>query len=133
MTEKVGNQSEIKPAIASPTGINHTVLEGTLATEPEFRCTPAGRLVAHLHLDHASGGSDGDPLQRIELHLPVLALGPLAERCRPLAPGTTLHVEGRLNQKRWIRDGKVRWGQTELLAHQIRPMEPDHGSVAPSG
>ncbi|MBF0401843.1 MAG: single-stranded DNA-binding protein [Magnetococcales bacterium] len=112
-----------KGSATQPAQANHVVLEGRLAKLPEFRFTPAGRLVAHLQLEHVSQGGEGDPPPRIELQLPVLALGPLAERCRPLIPGDALHVEGTLNQKRWIRDGKVRWGQTELLAHQIRPLD----------
>ncbi|MEO5339081.1 MAG: hypothetical protein H7837_00990 [Magnetococcus sp. MYC-9] len=101
-------------------------------TPPEFRVTPAGRLVAHLCMEHLSQESAVDPLQRIELRMPVLALGPLAEQCRPLTQGTPLHVEGCLNQKRWIRDGKVRWGPTELLAQRIWCFERDTGSAPPS-
>ncbi|MEO5364262.1 MAG: single-stranded DNA-binding protein [Magnetococcus sp. DMHC-8] len=110
-----------EPAVVLPAWANHVVLEGTLAAAPEFRVTPAGRLVAHLHLEHLSQGRGTEQAQRLELRLPVLALGPLAERCRLLSQGTLLHVEGSLNQKRWVRDGKVRWGVTELLACRIGP------------
>lgn len=116
--------------VALPVQANYLVLEGTLATPPEFRFTPAGRLVARLCLEHLSQESAGDAPQRIELRMAVLALGRLAEQCRPLVQGTPLHVEGRLNQKRWIRDGQVRWGQTELLACQIRHVvQEGEGSV----
>ncbi|MBF0583705.1 MAG: single-stranded DNA-binding protein [Magnetococcales bacterium] len=118
-----------KGSTAPPAQANHVVLEGRLAFSPEFRFTPAGRLVAHLQLEHVSQGGEGDPPPRIELQLPVLALGLLAEQCRPLAQGDALRVEGTLNQKRWIRDGKVRWGQTELLARQIGP--PDSVEMPP--
>lgn len=108
------------------------ILEGILATPPEFRLTPAGRLVAYLHVEHVSHGSEGDHAQRIELRMPVLALGLLAEQCRPFSQGSTLRVEGTLNQKRWIRDGKVRWGQTELLAHHIRRVDQHEATALSS-
>ena len=118
-------------AITLPTQANRVVLEGVLTALPEFRMTPAGRLVAHLRMEHLSQEPGTNPPQRIELRMAVLALGRLAEQCRPLAQGTSLLVEGRLNQKRWIRDGKVRWGETELLAQQIRCLSQD-GAVAVS-
>ncbi|MBF0460081.1 MAG: single-stranded DNA-binding protein [Magnetococcales bacterium] len=127
--------------VGGPVLTNQVVLEGRLAAAPEFRCTPAGRLMARLYVEHLSqetAPDTGGQPQRMELQMPVLALGVLAERCRPLAQGTSLHVEGNLNQKRWIRDGKIRWGQIELQAHQIRVMEQnqldqrDSGSAASS-
>lgn len=102
---------------------NRMVLEGMLMELPEFRVTPAGRLVASLEVEHVSLESGVTDPQRIELRMSVLALGVLAERCRSFLQGTPLCVEGSLNQKRWIRDGKVRWGRTELLARDIRPLE----------
>lgn len=117
--------------ITLPTQANRVVLEGVLAASPEFRMTPAGRLVAHLHIEHVSQGSEGEHPPRIELRMPVLALGLLAEQCRPLAQGSLLYVEGTLNQKRWIRDGKIRWGETELLAHHIKRMDHKADTTLP--
>lgn len=79
--------------------------------------------MASLHLEHLSEGFDSTSTQRIELRILVIALGELADQCRHLNQGTPLHVEGSLNQKRWIRDGKVRWGKTELMAHTIKSMD----------
>lgn len=113
-----------KTATTSQAPANRTILEGTLIAPPEFRYTPAGRLVASLDVEHVSlkSGVGANPPLRIELRMPVLALGELAERCRLFSQGVSLYVEGRLNQKRWIRDGKVRWGRTELLAQQIKTL-----------
>ena len=102
---------------------NTVTLEGTLVTAPEFRYTPSGRLVASLEVEHCSQEGIGDRTRRIELRIPVQALDALAERCRPLVQGVVLRLEGTLNQKRWIRDGRVRWGKTELLAKEITPLD----------
>ncbi|MBF0096354.1 MAG: single-stranded DNA-binding protein [Magnetococcales bacterium] len=106
------------PVVALPPRANQIVLAGTLADEPEFRFTPSGRLLACLTVEHLSQ-QEQFAAQRIEVRMGVLALGDLAEWCRPLRPGQLLQVEGRLNQKRWIRDGKIRWGQVELWAERI--------------
>ncbi len=106
------------PAIVLPPRANQLILAGTLADEPEFRFTPSGRLLACLTVEHLSQ-QEGGTAQRIEVRMGVLALGALAEWCRSLHPGQLLQVEGRLNQKRWIRDDKIRWGQVELWAERI--------------
>lgn len=103
--------------------INQTVLEGVLAEPVEIRVTPAGRTVATLMVEHHSQAKDIEPIQRLEVSMAVMAVGPLGDRCRDLVQGSRLRVEGRLNQRRWIRDGKVRWGRTELVAQRIGLLE----------
>ncbi|MBF0182956.1 MAG: single-stranded DNA-binding protein [Magnetococcales bacterium] len=120
-----------EPVFSLPPRDNQVVLQGNLAEAPEFRFTPTGRLLASLILEHFSRHEESEA-QRIELRLTVTALGDLAEWCRTLHPGSVLHVEGRLNQKRWIRDGRIRWGQTELLAAHIRLLQEGAGAAQQS-
>lgn len=103
---------------------NRVVLSGVLLTAPEIRVAPSGLSVVTLELEHVSR-TGGEPLQRLELRMPVVVVGPLAAQCRSLTPGTVLSVQGRLNQKRWIRDEKVRWGRTELVATHLQVLEGD--------
>lgn len=121
-----------KPAITPQTSANWIILEGILISSPEFRYTPAGRLLASLEVEHVSLESGADNPRRIELRIPVLALGTLAELCRLLSQGTQIRVEGSLNQKRWIRDGKVRWGRTEILAQNIKSLDSGRESSSPA-
>ena len=102
---------------------NRVILEGVLITTPEFRYTPAGRLVTLMEIEHISVEPGNDQPQRLELHMPIIALGTLAEQCRTLKQGDSISVEGQLNQKRWIRETQVRWGKTELLARRIRALD----------
>ncbi|MBF0454787.1 MAG: single-stranded DNA-binding protein [Magnetococcales bacterium] len=104
--------------------VNETALDGVLLESPEFRLTPAGRAVASLMIEHISEGNQSAPIKRLELRMPIVALGALADQCRDVRPGQLIRVTGRLNQKRWIRDGKVRWGKLELLAQTIQPLVP---------
>lgn len=99
---------------------NHTVLEGLLLKPVEYRVTAAGRPVLSLELEHISSHPEPDPALRLEVRLVVMAMGKLAEQCRSLSPNCRLRVTGRLNQKRWIRDGKVRWGSIELAAIDVQ-------------
>lgn len=98
---------------------NHVFLEGVLTLEAKVRLTPSGESVATLELEHASESHDTLPIKRMELKITVLLLGQLAEACRGLPEGSVVKVQGRLNQKRWIRDNRVRWGKTELIANQL--------------
>ncbi|MBF0179649.1 MAG: hypothetical protein HQM03_06440 [Magnetococcales bacterium] len=99
---------------------NYAELEGHLLAPGDFRVTPAGRPVLVLELEHLSRHEEPESLPLLEMRMPVLVIGEQALICRSLAPGTPLRVTGRLNQKRWVRDGKVRWGCVELVAMEIR-------------
>ncbi|MBF0136551.1 MAG: single-stranded DNA-binding protein [Magnetococcus sp. DMHC-1] len=112
---------------------NQTILEGVLLEPVGVRLTPSGRPVATLELEHRSTVTDLLPLERCEVRIAVLAVGTLAEWCRNLPPGANLRVAGRLNQRRWIREGKTRWGRTELIAQRIesRP-QASHATVQDS-
>ncbi|MBF0213281.1 MAG: single-stranded DNA-binding protein [Magnetococcales bacterium] len=99
---------------------NQALLEGQLLAPLDYRVTSTGRPVLFFELEHLSCHEEPDSALRLEARMPVMALGELADRCRTLMPGCTLRVTGRLNQKRWVRDGKVRWGRLELVAMEIR-------------
>ncbi|MEO5333128.1 MAG: single-stranded DNA-binding protein [Magnetococcus sp. YQC-5] len=103
---------------------NHSVLEGILLQPVEYRVTTTGRPVLFLELEHLSRHEDPDPLLRLEVRMTVMTMGKLAEQCRSLVPGSALRVTGRLNQKRWVRDGKVRWGRIELAAIDVQKLSP---------
>ncbi|MBF0196049.1 MAG: single-stranded DNA-binding protein [Magnetococcales bacterium] len=103
--------------------VNQTILNGVVIQPAEFRFTPTGRQVAMLIVEHLSESEKSAPIQHLELRMPVVALGDLAQTCRDIAVGQNIRVEGSLNQKRWIRDGKVRWGKTELIARTIHLLD----------
>ncbi|MBF0164056.1 MAG: single-stranded DNA-binding protein [Magnetococcales bacterium] len=104
--------------------VNSVELEGRLIEPVDFRVTPAGRSVATLELEHLSIHDDPEPGLRLEARMVVVAMGALAERYRACAVGSMLRVQGRLNQKRWIRDDRIRWGRLELLAREIQRVDP---------
>lgn len=112
---------------------NQVTLEGTLLEPVVYRTTPTGQTLATLVLEQVQDTLGKLPVPRLALKLTVVALGRLADQCRPLQTGQSLHVEGSLNQKRWIRDGKVRWGKMELLARIIVPQPLSEPPVSSTG
>ncbi|MBF0622784.1 MAG: single-stranded DNA-binding protein [Magnetococcales bacterium] len=118
----MSNSQPEEIGIAPISGINEAVLDGVLVEKPQFRSTPQGRSVVTLILGHRSEVSDLKPISRLEVQMSVVALGSLANACRDIKVGTPLRVRGRLNQKRWIRQGVTRWGQTELVAQSLEPL-----------
>jgi len=119
-------QPENTVGVSNPPAANEVLLEGRLLGPVEYRVTPGGRAVASFELEHLSCHAQPDSGLRLEMRLPVMALGALAERCRVFSPGCLLRVTGRLNQKRWIRDGQVRWGRVELFALGICGLDGQH-------
>lgn len=107
---------------------NQVSLEGILAKNCQVRYTPSGLPVTTLELEHSSNLPDTGPIKRLELQIPVVTFDTLAEQCAELPAGTRIRVIGRLNQKRWIRDNRIRWGQVEIIATaiEIRHPQPSH-------
>ncbi|MEO5345713.1 MAG: single-stranded DNA-binding protein [Magnetococcus sp. YQC-9] len=105
--------------------LNHVEFDGRLMTPVDYRVTPAGRPVAYLEVEHFSTHDAPETALRLEARVVVVTMGALAESCRGLTSGTRLRVIGRLNQKRWVRDGQVRWGRLELLALKIEILASD--------
>ncbi|MBF0368232.1 MAG: single-stranded DNA-binding protein [Magnetococcales bacterium] len=112
--------------------LNQASLEGVLCKAVKIRVTPAGRPVARFELEHIARTQHAATGERMALRMTVVAIGSLAEACRRLTAGTRLLVHGQLNQKRWIREGQVRWGRAELVALEILP-QPQDGEESESG
>ncbi|MBF0383529.1 MAG: single-stranded DNA-binding protein [Magnetococcales bacterium] len=102
---------------------NQIILQGVVIQPAEFRFTPSGSEVALLVVEHISQKDQSAPIQHLELRMPIVALGDLAQKCHEITVGQNIRVEGSLNQKRWIRDGKVRWGKIELFANTIQLLD----------
>ncbi len=99
--------------------INVVCMEGLLLEPVVIRVMPSGLLVGRMEIQHESRFEATPPLEEWLVKLTVVAIGPLAEQTRYLIPGAMLVVEGRLNQKRWLREGETRWGKIELIAQRI--------------
>ncbi len=84
---------------------NLALLIGNLTRDPELRSTPDGKAVCEFTvavngIPRPGGESRAD-------FIPVVAWEKLAEACaKHLKKGSLVHVEARLRQERWEKEGK---------------------------
>ena len=104
--------------------MNKTLLIGRLTKEPEVRYTPSQKVATSFTLavnrdyKNADGTRDAD-------FIPIIAWGNIAEICgNNLTKGTRILVEGRIQVRSYDdKDGSRRW-MTEVIAENIRFLDP---------
>ncbi|MBF0609766.1 MAG: single-stranded DNA-binding protein [Magnetococcales bacterium] len=112
---------------------NEVILQGVVVETPILRTTPNGRSVVALEVEHhAPTESSG---QQVACRLTLITLDDLAHKGKSLQPGSVVKARGRLNQRRWIRQGITRWGKMELLVDELTAItSPETNTVAnPTG
>lgn len=108
--------------------MNKTLLIGRLTKEPEVRYTPSQKVATSFTLavnrdyKNADGTRDAD-------FIPIIAWGKIAEMCgNNLTKGTRILVEGRIQVRSYDdKDGSRRW-MTEVIAENIRFLDPSKQS-----
>lgn len=99
---------------------NRVVLEGVLTETGDLRVTPSGLEVVTLTVEHLSARQDLPPLERLAVQMQAVACGVLAGQVKSLLPGSRIRLEGSLNQRRFLRRGKISWGRLELQLKGVR-------------
>jgi len=116
--------------------MNHVVLIGRLARDPEVRYTKTGKAVATFTVAVNRNSSmaqrelnEKDPADFI----PVVAWDKLAEMCgNNLAKGSRVFVQGRLQVRSYeTQDGQKRW-VTEVIADLVAQNFESEGARQPS-
>ena len=82
------------------------VLSGTAHDVLDLRFTPAGIPVVEFSLRHASEQMEAGSTRRVELDMPAIAFGPLAQRLVQDAPRAQITARGFL-AKRSLRSTHV--------------------------
>lgn len=101
--------------------VNKVILIGNLGGDPEIRYTQSGQAVGTLTLatNEKWTNKSGQPEERTEWHR-VVVWGKLAELCREyLHKGRPVYVEGRLQTRKWEKDGQPRY-TTEIVAQTVQ-------------
>jgi single-strand DNA-binding protein len=98
-------------------GINKVILVGRLGQDPEVRYTQNGDAVCNFSLATSDTWKDktsGEKREKTEWHR-VVVWGKLAEICGEyLAKGRQVYVEGKLQTRKWEKDGVDHY-TTEVL------------------
>ncbi|OGQ08874.1 MAG: single-stranded DNA-binding protein [Deltaproteobacteria bacterium RIFCSPLOWO2_12_FULL_40_28] len=123
--------------------VNKVILIGNLGGDPEIRYTQGGQAVGTLTLatNEKWTNKSGQPEERTEWHR-VVVWGKLAELCREyLYKGRPVYVEGRLQTRKWEKDGQPRY-TTEIVAQTVQFLgsggergatKPQETSFVPAG
>lgn len=108
-------------------GVNRVFLLGNLGQEPKVRQTQSGSLVANLRIatnERWRERVSGELKMSTEWHT-VVAFGTTAETVeRFLSKGSLIHVEGRLQTRKWQDQAGTDRYVTEILAQSIEMLDP---------
>lgn len=114
-------------------GINKVILIGNLGRDPEIRYTPDGVAIANVTIATTDSWNDrntGERQERTEWHRVVFfrRLAEIVEQY--VKKGSKIYVEGRLQTRKWERDGVERY-TTEIIANEMTMLDSrgDAGSA----
>ena len=115
---------------------NKVILIGNLTKDPELRYTPQGTPVASFRLAvnyrYKQSASTGDDVKQETMFIDNVVFGKQAESCsKYLNKGSSVLVEGRLQERRWESNGQQR-SKFEVIAQSVRFLSRKSGYEGPA-
>jgi single-strand DNA-binding protein len=99
---------------------NKIILIGNLTKDPELRYTPQGTPVTTLRLAVNHRFKQGDEMKQDTMFIDNVVFGKQAETCSKfLNKGSSVLVEGRLQERRWESNGQQK-SKFEVIAQSVR-------------
>src|SRR4030066_2128836 len=99
---------------------NKIILIGNLTKDPELRYTPQGTPVASFRLAVNYRYKQSDEMKQETMFIDNVVFGKQAESCsKYLNKGSSVLVEGRLQERRWESDGQQR-SKFEIIAQSVK-------------
>ncbi len=113
---------------------NKIILIGNLTKDPELRYTPQGTPVASFRIAVNSKYKQSDEIKQETLFIDNVVFGKQAESCSKfLNKGSSVLVEGRLQEKKWESNGQQK-SKFEVIAQTVRFLPRRGGAQdSPSG
>jgi len=115
--------------------LNVVILLGRLTRDPELRYTPGGTAVTTLGLAVNNRYKQGEEWKEEACFVDVTVFGRQAETSSEyLAKGSQALIEGRLNFRKWEKDGQTRT-KLDVVASRVQFLGPGKGGAkgAPAG
>ncbi len=107
---------------------NKVILIGNLTKDPELRYTPQGTPVASFRLAVNYRYKQADEVKQETTFIDNVVFGKQAESCsKYLNKGSSVLVEGRLQERRWESNGQQR-SKFEVIAQSVRFLSKRGGS-----
>lgn len=99
---------------------NKIILIGNLTKDPELRYTPQGTPVASFRIAVNYRYKQSDDMKQETMFIDNVVFGKQAESCsKYLSKGSSVLVEGRLQERRWESNGQQR-SKFEVVAQSVR-------------
>ncbi|MEW6571281.1 MAG: single-stranded DNA-binding protein [Nitrospirota bacterium] len=99
---------------------NKVILIGNLTKDPELRYTPQGTPVASFRIAVNYRYKQSDEVKQETMFIDNVVFGKQAESCsKYLNKGSSVLVEGRLQERRWESDGQQK-SKFEVIAQSVR-------------
>lgn len=114
---------------------NKVILIGNLTKDPELRYTPQGTPVSSFRIAINYRYKQGDDLKQETTFIDIVVFGKQAESCSQyLNKGSSVLVEGRLQERRWESDGQQK-SKFEIVAQSVKFLSPkkESSSVSSQG
>lgn len=100
---------------------NKVILIGNLTKDPEIRYTPSGTPVANFRLAVNHRFKQGDEYREDVCFIDIVVFGKQAENCgQYLSKGSSVIVDGRLQERRWETEEKQKRSKHEVVAQSVR-------------
>jgi len=107
---------------------NKVILIGNLTKDPELRYTPQGTPVASFRLAVNRRYKQADEVKQETTFIDNVVFGKQAESCsKYLNKGSSVLVEGRLQERRWESNGQQK-SKFEVIAQSVRFLSKRGGS-----
>jgi len=101
---------------------NKVILIGNLTKDPEIRYTPSGTPVTSFRLAVNHRYKQGEELKEEVCFIDVVVFGKQAEACgQYLGKGSSVIVDGRLQERRWETEDGQKRSKHEVVAQTVRP------------
>ena len=100
--------------------LNVVILAGRLTRDPELRYTPGGMAVATLGFAVTNRFKQGEEWKEEPCFVDVTVFGRQAETSSEyLSKGSPALIEGRLNYRKWEKDGQTR-SKLDVVASRVQ-------------
>ncbi|MGE5893033.1 MAG: single-stranded DNA-binding protein [bacterium] len=110
---------------------NKVILIGNLTKDPELRYTPNGAAVSTFRIAVNTRYKQGEENKEETLFIDTVVFGKQAENCSQyLSKGSSVLVEGRLQERRWESEGQQK-SKFEVVAQNVRFMSRGKSAPAP--
>lgn len=101
-------------------GFNQVILLGNLTRDPEVRYTSGGTPVGSFGIATNRRFTQNGDVKEEVMFIDVVSFGKTAENnAKYLTKGSRVHIEGRLQQRRWEDQGGGKHSKHEVVANQV--------------